>query len=90
MALWIKLKGMKVKIMNIKVYWRKHCQLCKDVFNYLDRKAVLYEKIDVTYDQSLFNEMHRLGGFATPFIVIDGKTISYFEPQKMDQILEVS
>jgi glutaredoxin len=76
--------------MMIKVYWRQHCLSCKEVFNYLDRKDVPYEEIDVTRDQSLFDEMLRLGGFATPFIVIDGKTISYFEPEKMNQILEVS
>lgn len=74
----------------IKVYWRQHCQSCKEVFNYLDGRAVPYEKIDVTYDQASFDEMLRLGGFATPFIVLDGKAISYFEREKFDQILGVS
>ena len=76
--------------MTIKVYWRQQCQSCREVFNYFDRKSVPYEKIDVTYDQSLFNEMCLLGGFATPFVVIDDQMISYFEPEKMDRILNIS
>lgn len=76
--------------MNIKVYWREHCSLCKEVFRYLDQKTIVYEKIDVTHDQSRFNEMLRLGGIATPLIVVDGKVISYFDTEKMDRILEVS
>ncbi|TFE19528.1 hypothetical protein [Cohnella luojiensis] len=47
------------------------------------------DSIDVTHVQSRFDEMLRLGGFATPFMIIDGKIISYFEPEKMDRILEV-
>jgi glutaredoxin len=75
---------------NVKVYWRQHCSLCKDVFHYLDQKEIPYEKIDVTYDQTRFDEMLRLGGIATPLIVVDGLVISYFESEKMDRILEVS
>lgn len=76
--------------MNIKVYWRQHCRSCQDVFHYLDQKKIPYEKIDVTYEQARFDEMLRLGGIATPLIVVDGKVIFYFEPQKMDRILEAS
>jgi glutaredoxin len=75
---------------NIKVYWRQHCDSCKEVFRYLDQKAINYEKIDVTHDQSRFEEMYRLGGIATPFIVVDEKVISYFDAEKLDHILEGS
>lgn len=76
--------------MHIKVYWRQHCHLCKEVFHYFDNKGIPYEKIDVTYDQNRFNEMLRHGGIATPLIVMDEQVISYFEAGKMDQILEVN
>ncbi|WP_199622649.1 glutaredoxin family protein [Paenibacillus alkalitolerans] len=76
--------------MKIKVYWRKHCNTCEEVFQYLDHKQISYEKIDVTHDQARFDEMLRLGGIATPLIVVDGEVISYFEPKKMDRILEVT
>lgn len=77
----------EVKAVVVKVYWRQHCNLCKDVFHYLDHKEIPYEKIDVTYDQSQFDELLRLGGIATPLIVINEQVISYFEPKKMDRIL---
>jgi predicted thioredoxin/glutaredoxin len=73
---------------NIKVYWRQHCSSCREVFRYLDQKGIYYEKTDVTHDQSRFDEMLRLGGFATPLIVVDGQVITYFEPDRMDRILE--
>lgn len=76
--------------MNIKVYWREHCSVCIEVFHYLDDKKIPYEKIDVTYDQNRFDEMLRLGGIATPLIVIGEQVISYFEAEKMDKIFEVT
>lgn len=76
--------------MDIKVYWSQHCSLCREVFHYFDYKKIPYEKIDVTYDQSRFDEMIRLGGIATPLIVIDGQVISYFQAEKVDRIVEVS
>jgi predicted thioredoxin/glutaredoxin len=75
--------------LEIKVYWREHCSSCNEVFRYFDQKHITYEKINVTHDQKHFSEMLRLGGFATPFILIDDQVISYFDSIKMDRILEV-
>lgn len=75
--------------MDIKVYWRQDCHACIDVFNYLDDKQLDYEKIDVTYDQNRFDEMLRLGGIATPLIMIDGQVVSHFDREKLNQIIEV-
>lgn len=74
--------------MTIKIYWRQYCSSCEEVFRYLDQKELEYEKIDVTHDQVSFNEMLRLGGIATPFIVIGQRIVPYFDKDKFNQTLE--
>ncbi|MCZ8516955.1 glutaredoxin family protein [Paenibacillus filicis] len=74
--------------MNIKVYWSEHCSQCKTVMDYFDEKQVPIEKINVTYDQNKFNEMLRLGGIATPLIVVGERVIHSFDRQKVDKLLE--
>lgn len=74
--------------MTIKIYWRQYCSSCEEVFRYLDQKELKYEKVDVTHDQLKFDEMLRLGGIATPFIVIDQRIIPYFDKDKFNQTLE--
>lgn len=74
--------------MYIKVYWRSYCSSCKRLFEYLDQKGILHERIDVTTDQDKFDEMLRHGGFATPLIIINDQVITYFDPEKLDSLLE--
>ncbi|WP_281887082.1 glutaredoxin domain-containing protein [Paenibacillus sp. YYML68] len=73
--------------MKLTVYWRQHCPACRELLYYLERKGVPYEGLDVTHDAEHFAQMMRLGGFATPYMVLDGQPITYFDPEKLDVLL---
>lgn len=64
------------------------CPSCKEVIGYLKRKNTPYELFDVSFSKQYFKEMMRLGGFATPFIVMDELRLYYFDPRVLDRFLE--
>lgn len=76
--------------MDIKIYRREHCSQCQAVIEYFHKKQVDFEEIDVTYDSQKFEEMFRLGGIATPLIVIGKHVIHSFDPKKMEKAMEES
>lgn len=76
--------------MDIKIYRRDHCDQCQAAIEYFHEKQVEFEEIDVTFDSVKFEDMLRLGGIATPLIVIGKQVIHSFDPQKMDEALEES
>jgi glutaredoxin len=73
--------------MSIKLYWRKNCGQCKMVMDYFEEKQTEIEKIDVTFDKEKFEEMLRLGGIATPLIVIGDHVIHSFDREKINKAL---
>ncbi|MBU8763726.1 hypothetical protein KM868_09490 [Micrococcus luteus] len=74
--------------MGVKVYWRENCGECKIVMKYFEEKQIDIDKIDVTYDKERFEEMLRLGGIATPLIVIGHHVFHSFNRLKIDKALE--
>jgi hypothetical protein len=56
--------------------------------NYFEEKQTEIEKIDVTFDKEKFVEMLRLGGIATPLIVIGDHIIHSFDREKIDKAME--
>ncbi|GAA0135241.1 hypothetical protein YSY43_20810 [Paenibacillus sp. YSY-4.3] len=73
---------------KIRIYVTSDCPSCKEAISYLKRKNTPYELVDVTYSKQHFKEMMGLGGFATPFIVLDERKLYYFNPKILDWLLE--
>lgn len=74
--------------MRIKLYLSELCISCREVILYLEEKGIDFEKIDVTHNRAGFEEMLKLGGIATPLIVI-GDTVMYtFDRSRVAQMLE--
>jgi len=74
---------------RVKVFLSKHCVSCREAVLFFEEKGINFEKIDVTHDRAGFEEMLKLGGIATPVIVI-GDTVMYtFERSRIAQMLEV-
>lgn len=73
---------------KIRIYVASDCPSCKEVIGYLKRKNTPYELFDVSFSKQHFKEMMRLGGFATPFIVMDERRLYYFDPRVLDRFLE--
>jgi glutaredoxin len=73
---------------KIKIYTSDHCTSCHEALQYFRSKEMPFELIDVTFNKHHFEEMVKLGGIATPFIIIDEQTFHTFDQKKMEQVLE--
>lgn len=65
--------------MKVKIYSSDHCVSCRQVVAYFETKGVAFERIDVTHNREGFEEMVRLGGIATPLIVVGEMGKEQFE-----------
>ncbi len=74
--------------MKVKLYVSEHCRRCSEVRQYFAKKGIQTEEVDVTHDQTKFDEMLSLGGIATPLIVIEDQVVHNCEPAKLDKIME--
>lgn len=74
--------------MKIKLYGTKTCGHCKYAKNYLDGKKLEYEYVDVTEGGPNRDEMFSLTDVrSVPVILIDGKVLIGFHPEKIDEAL---
>jgi glutaredoxin 3 len=81
---------------RVVVYTKDYCVFCRSAKALLHSKKVQFEEIDVTHDNSLQEEVHRLSGRRTvPQIFIDGEAIGGFEELRqldaegeLDRLLE--
>jgi glutaredoxin len=73
--------------MNITLYTSDHCISCKEVIRFFHEKGYSFRQLDVGFNKENFNEMLRLGGIATPFIVIGSKTFHTFDRKKLEEVL---
>lgn len=74
--------------MNITVYTSQHCNTCEEVIRYFAEKGVDFRQLDVGHHAENFKEMLRLGGIATPFIVIEDNIFHSFDRDKIEQVLQ--
>lgn len=74
--------------MNITVYTSQHCNSCVEVVRYFANKGIVFRQLDVGHNAENFKEMLRLGGIATPFIVIEDKVFHSFDRDRIEQVLQ--
>ncbi|MEK3884882.1 glutaredoxin domain-containing protein [Paenibacillus sp. PL2-23] len=72
----------------IKLYWRSNCAQCQRMLDFFEEKGIPIEAIDVTYDKEQFAEMLRLGGIATPLLVMGQQVFHFFDRNKINRALE--
>jgi len=72
----------------ITIYTTTTCPYCKMAKEYLKEKNVEYTEKDVTFDQTIQNEMiEKSGQMAVPVIDINGTMIVGFDREKIDSAL---
>jgi glutaredoxin len=73
--------------MEITIYMCEHCVSCMEALRYFDNQGIYYRKLNVETNKLYFNEMLRLGGIATPFILIDNIAFHYFDYDRISEVL---
>jgi glutaredoxin len=74
--------------MEITIYVSQHCTACRELIRYLDSKQVSFQQLNIDRSRVHFQEMLRLGGFATPTIVVGQTVLFSFVKEQLDKLLE--
>lgn len=75
--------------MSVIVYSTQTCPYCVLAKNYLQRKGIRFEDIDVGADRKRAEEMiEKSGQMGVPVLDINGKIIIGFDRQAIDEALE--
>ena len=73
-----------MKEKRIKLYIKPYCGWCHKAMDWLDKRGIEYEEVDVIADEMAFDEMIRLSGQElAPVIDVDGKILADFGPDQL-------
>lgn len=83
--------GEKRKSHRVVVYVSDHCSWCTKVKNYLRRRQIRFNEINVSSDEKAARDlMARTGQSGVPQLDIDGHYIVGFNQPRIDELLELS
>ena len=73
---------------EIKLYTRPRCGWCLDAKEYLKKRGLPFEEIDVGRDPAANEEMVRLSKQRyVPTIIIDGHVLANFDTRQLEEFL---
>ena len=74
--------------MKATLYSRKWCGWCLDAKDYLEKRGIPFEEVDVGKDANADAEMRRLSGQRyVPTIVVDGHVLANFDVTQLEEFL---
>ena len=78
-----------VKPKRIRLFIKPYCGWCHKAMRWLDDHDVDYELVDVTADESAFDEMIRLSGQElAPVIEMEDEVLADFGPEQLADFLQ--
>ncbi len=73
---------------QIVIYSTPTCPICKRAKEYLTKKGIPYQEIDVAGDRKAVQEMiQKSGQMGVPVIIVDGELMVGFNQSKLDALL---
>ena len=74
----------------IKVYSTQSCPYCVTLKEFLKANSVIFEDVDVSFDQKLQQEMiDKSGQMGVPVVDIDGQIVVGFDRDKIVSLLKL-
>jgi len=73
-----------VKPKRIRLFIKPYCPWCHRASRWLNERGVVFETVDVTGDETAYDEMIRLSGQElAPVIEVNGKVLADFGPEQL-------
>lgn len=73
---------------KVRVFSQPTCPACNDLKDYLKKRGVEFEDMDITASKDAFNELTRVHKVrVTPLLVVDDKKLVGFDPVAVDKLL---
>jgi glutaredoxin 3 len=73
---------------KIVVYHQPGCAPCHRAMEFLEKNGYAFESKDVAVDEKAAEELMSIGSMSTPTIVVDGKVLVGFQPQRLLEMLK--
>lgn len=74
-----------MKAKRVRLFIKPYCGWCHKAMRWLDEREIDYERVDVTADESAFDEMIQLSGQElAPVIEVDGEILADFGPEQLE------
>jgi glutaredoxin-like YruB-family protein len=74
---------------KVKIYSTPTCPYCKIAKEFFKEKNISFEDIDITSNPEAAEEMKKISGqIGVPVIVINGKVITGFDREKIEEALK--
>ena len=71
---------------TVRLFVKPYCGWCKKATDWLDKRGVKYQVIDVFSGQEAFQEMIQISGQEmAPVIQVDGKVLADFGPEELER-----
>ena len=71
-----------------RVFSQPTCSACKDMKDYLKKKGVDFEEVDITASKDAMNELVKVYKVrVTPLLVVGDKKLIGFDPVAIDKLL---
>lgn len=75
-----------MKTKRVRLFIKPYCGWCYEAMNWLDRRGVAYQTLDVIADASAWDEMERLSGQTlAPVIDVEGKVLADFGAEELEE-----
>lgn len=71
------------------LYVKRGCPYCAATIQYLDKRGIAFDQVDVVGDEEAMQELEKLSGQgSTPTLVWDGEVLADFDVEELEQFLE--
>ena len=69
---------------TIRLFIKPYCPWCHRAMDWLNKRGIRFQTLDVISDDAAFDEMQRLSGQTlAPVIEVDGKVLADFGPDEL-------
>ncbi|WP_162160660.1 glutaredoxin family protein [Paenibacillus gorillae] len=75
---------------EITLYTSPYCQFCREAVQFFRKEQLAFKEVDITGSKEGQEEMMALGGIATPFIIVSGRSFHSFDRGQIEEALKQS
>ncbi|MCW4464709.1 glutaredoxin-like protein NrdH [Glutamicibacter sp. MNS18] len=76
--------------MTVTVYTKPSCVQCNATYRALDKKGIVYNKVDISQDAAALERVRNLGYMQAPVVITDNDHWSGFRPDKIDTLAQAN
>lgn len=71
---------------DVVVFTQAHCPPCLAAMDYFEKQGIAYRYFDIEASAKARNVFERLDGRGTPLILVNGKRLQAFSPERFDAL----